>query len=101
MTILGLTLAGPLGFALAATALMLTIALALCTWRLLVGPSLSDRVVALDAISILLVAFFVVFAMASGVGSYLDVAIVMSLVAFLATVAFARFIERTIGGSDD
>jgi multicomponent Na+:H+ antiporter subunit F len=74
---------------------MVTLAGALIVWRLLRGPTLSDRVVALDALSLLLVSFIVRYSVASGVGAYLDAAIVLSLVAFLGTVAFARFIERT------
>lgn len=101
MMVLGLSLSGPLGWSLMIAAGMVTLAGALIVWRLLSGPSLSDRVVALDALSLLLVSFLVLFSVASGVGAYLDVAIVLSLVAFLGTVAFARFVERTTGGRDD
>lgn len=95
MTVIGLSLGGPLGWALMISAGMVTLAGALIVWRLLRGPTLSDRVVALDALSLLLVSFIVLYSVASGVGAYLDAAIVLSLVAFLGTVAFARFIERT------
>ncbi|WP_316015411.1 monovalent cation/H+ antiporter complex subunit F [Roseobacter sp. HKCCA0434] len=96
MIVLGLSLSGPLGWALMIGAAMMSLAGLLIVWRLLTGPSLSDRVVALDALSLLLVAFLVLFTLASRVGAYLDAAIVLSLVAFLGTVAFARFIERTV-----
>ncbi len=62
--------------------------------RLVRGPSLPDRVVALDLITILAVAFSALFAIAADEPAYLDVAIALALVAFLATVAFARFAER-------
>ena len=64
--------------------------------RLVKGPSLPDRVVALDMLTILIVAFCGVFAIASGDRAFLDVAIVMALVGFLATVALARFAERRL-----
>ena len=62
--------------------------------RLARGPSLADRVVALDLVTILAVAFSALFAISSGNAAFLDVAIALALVAFLATVAFARFAER-------
>lgn len=62
--------------------------------RLACGPSMPDRVVALDLITVLAVAFCAVYAIASEEPAFLDVAIALALVAFLATVAFARFVER-------
>lgn len=101
MTVLGLALSGPLGWSIMISTGMIVIAGALIVWRLLTGPSLSDRVVALDALSLLLVSFLVLYSVASGVGAFLDVAIVLSLAAFLGTVAFARFVQRTIGEEDE
>ena len=74
---------------------LLLLALALCFFRLLRGPSLADRVVALDVLNILAVAYCALLAMASGRAVYLDAAIALALVAFLVTVAFARFVERS------
>ncbi len=62
--------------------------------RLIKGPSLPDRVVALDMMTVLIVAFCGLFALLSRETAFLDVAIVMALVGFLATVALARFVER-------
>ena len=73
---------------------LLMLAMVLAFLRLARGPSLPDRVVALDLITILAVAFSALFAIASGNPAFLDVAIALALVAFLATVAFARFAER-------
>lgn len=92
---------GILGAALAATTLCLIVALLASAWRLLAGPSLPDRVVALDTISVLLVVFLVVFKMISGVNAYIYAAIGLALIAFLATVAFAHYIDRTRGDSDE
>ena len=52
---------GVLGVALAVTTLCLIVALLAAAWRLLTGPTLADRVVALDLVSMLLVVFLVVF----------------------------------------
>lgn len=62
--------------------------------RLVLGPTLADRVVALDLVTMIIVVLLTLFGMAVGDSAYLDAAIALGLVAFLATVAFARFIER-------
>lgn len=78
-------------FALAA----LLISIALTLMRLIKGPAAADRIVALDLISILIVAFTAAYSVYSGETSFLDVAIGYALIAFLGTVALARFLMRT------
>jgi multisubunit Na+/H+ antiporter MnhF subunit len=73
---------------------MTSLALALGFVRLLKGPTLADRVVALDLVTMLLVVTLTLFAMWTGEAAYLDAALPLALVAFLATVAFARYIDR-------
>lgn len=86
---------GPiLSMALDAAFVLIMAAIVLAFLRLVRGPSLPDRVVALDLVTILAVAFCGLFAIFSGEPAFLDVAIALALVAFLATVAFARFTER-------
>ncbi len=63
-------------------------------WRLVLGPSLPDRVVALDMMTVAIVAFCGLAAAQSGDPAFLDVALALALVGFLATVALARFAER-------
>ena len=92
---------GFVGIAANITAMMIFLSIILATVRLIRGPSLSDRVVALDLISILLVAFLVVFAFASSVQAYLDAALALALVGFLGTVAFARLINQEGDIEDD
>ncbi|MEQ5801033.1 monovalent cation/H+ antiporter complex subunit F [Halomonas sp. H10-9-1] len=78
---------------------LMALALCLTFVRLWRGPSLPDRVVALELFSSILVGFIGVVAIATDVASLLDVAIVMALMAFMATIGFARFLER--GGPRD
>jgi multicomponent Na+:H+ antiporter subunit F len=73
---------------------MLSIAAFLAFIRLVRGPSLPDRVVALDLIAAVTVGFIAVYAIDTGEHVFLDVAIVVALITFLGTVAFARYIER-------
>jgi multicomponent Na+:H+ antiporter subunit F len=62
--------------------------------RLVRGPSLPDRVVALDFITAVAVAASGVWAIATGNPVFLDVAMVLALISFVGTVAFARYLER-------
>lgn len=73
---------------------MVFISVACALWRLAKGPSLPDRVVALDMMTVAIVAFCGLAAVRSGDAAFLDVALVLALVGFLATVALARFAER-------
>jgi multicomponent Na+:H+ antiporter subunit F len=84
---------GFLEFAAVGAALMILIALFCAFLRLLRGPTLADRVVALDFVSMLLVAFLTVLALAARRDAFLDAALALALVGFLATVAFARYVE--------
>ena len=70
------------------------ISFALTVYRLLRGPTFADRVVALDMLALLGIAFIGTIAVAAEEYAYLDVAIALALVTFLATVAFARYIYR-------
>lgn len=65
--------------------------------RLIRGPSLPDRVVALDMMTVLIVAFCGLAAIRFEEPAFLDVALVLALVGFLATVALARYAERYKG----
>jgi multicomponent Na+:H+ antiporter subunit F len=99
--ILATVQSGVYGLALVVCAFCVLVGLLAAAWRLLVGPTLADRVVALDLVSGLLIVFIVLFRMVSGVGAYIYVAIGLALIAFLATVAFAHYIDRSTGDSDD
>jgi multicomponent Na+:H+ antiporter subunit F len=62
--------------------------------RLLRGPDLANRVVAVDLLSALGVGIAGAAAVLSGDPVYLDVALVLALISFLGTVAFARYAEQ-------
>ena len=64
------------------------------TARLLWGPTLADRVVALDVVLISLMGAIAVYAADSGSTVYLDLLVVIAIVGFTATVAASRFIEH-------
>lgn len=62
--------------------------------RLILGPSLPDRVVALDLISTLVIGIVAVEIVLSGQAVLLSVVMVLALVSFLGTIAFAHYLER-------
>lgn len=73
--------------------IMITVAIVITVIRLILGPSLPDRVVALDLLGILAVSFIAIYSLATGREVFLDAALALALVSFLGTVAFARYIE--------
>ena len=74
---------------------VLLISILLVLVRLVRGPAAADRIVALDLMSILIVAFLATYSVFAREISFLDVAIGYALVAFLGTVALSRFLMRS------
>jgi multicomponent Na+:H+ antiporter subunit F len=66
--------------------------------RLLRGPALADRVIALDVVLISLMGAIAVGAAETGTTTYLDLLVVITIVGFTATVAASRFIEHESPG---
>ena len=72
----------------------LSLGLLLTIIRLVRGPTLPDRILALDLITTLALGFIVLVAILTGFHLYLDIAISLGLVGFLSTVALARYVLR-------
>ena len=64
--------------------------------RLLKGPSLPSRVIALDMMSVLGIGIIVIYAVLTDQPVFVDVAGVLALVSFLGTIAFAEYVERRL-----
>ena len=88
MTIASEILSWSITLALALTSLSFL----LTVLRVVLGPSLPDRVLGLDMLVSVAIGFMALFSIKSGYALYIDIAIALGLVGFLATVAFARFI---------
>jgi multicomponent Na+:H+ antiporter subunit F len=73
---------------------MLAVAAGLTFIRLAKGPTLPDRVIAIDLIGVVLVCVLVLMAGVTAQQAFLDVAMVIALISFVGTVAYARYIER-------
>ena len=76
------------------TLVMLGVALVIAFIRLVKGPTLPDRIVAMDLFGMLVVGLIVVLAGSSRVRATLDAALVIALIGFLGTIAYATYIER-------
>ncbi len=74
--------------------LMLTLALLLNLWRLLRGPALPDRVLALDTVYINSLALLVVVGMQLRNSEYFEIALLIGLLGFIGTVVLAKFVLR-------
>jgi multicomponent Na+:H+ antiporter subunit F len=74
------------------TLALLMAALVLTSIRVIIGPTLADRVLALDQLISIAIGFIAVIGIKTGFGLYIDIALALGLVGFLATTAFARYI---------
>ena len=81
--------------ALVSLALMM-ISLFLTFVRLARGPSTPDRIVALDLITVITIGIIVSYIFLTKQVVFLYAAVILALIAFLGTVAYARFLERSV-----
>ncbi|MEC0169296.1 Na(+)/H(+) antiporter subunit F1 [Paenibacillus graminis] len=73
---------------------ILALAMLACLYRLIQGPTRSDRIVALDTIGIHLLAVIAVLGMQQRTEDYIDIVLVIGILTFIGTAALSRYIER-------
>lgn len=73
---------------------MLGVGMLLTFWRIARGPTVMDRIVALDLFAALIMAQLVTLVLSSGFVSYLNAAAAIAVISFIATVALARYLEK-------
>jgi multicomponent Na+:H+ antiporter subunit F len=71
---------------------LLGLAMAGAIVRIVIGPTLADRILGLDTVTVLAVGIIGLFAVRTGLTLYADIAIAVALVGFLSTAAFARYL---------
>jgi multicomponent Na+:H+ antiporter subunit F len=86
--------AGFLDWSITIALVVLSLSLLLTVVRVVLGPTLPDRVLALDMLVAVAIGFISVLGIRTREALYADIAIALGLVGFLATVAFARFILK-------
>lgn len=72
----------------------LALSVVLAVYRVLRGPSWGDRITGFDFLGVSLAALIVVLALKTGLTSFLDVALIVSILGFLSTVALSRYLLR-------
>lgn len=95
-----MTSAAFLAWSLEAAIALILLGMTFAFLRLLRGPSLPDRVVALDLVTTLVVTFVGAFSIKSGQSALMDVIVAVALIAFLATLAYARYTAQRPWSSD-
>ncbi|MFD1335395.1 Na(+)/H(+) antiporter subunit F1 [Oceanobacillus iheyensis] len=75
---------------------IMAITLALLFIRVIIGPSIPDRILALDAIGVTLVGFIGIIMIKQDTIVYSDVVLLLSILAFVGTFALSKFLERGV-----
>lgn len=81
--------------------IIMALSLAGLIYRMIKGPSLHDRVVALDTFGIMLMGMIALIATMIGTVHYIVVILLVGILAFLSTLAFAKYLERGVIVHDD
>jgi multicomponent K+:H+ antiporter subunit F len=83
---------GPIAFVMPLVIAMLVLAMAACGWRLLLGPTRVDRILALDTLYINTIAVLVAGGIATNSALYFEGALVIALLGFVGTVAVTKYL---------
>lgn len=75
---------------------LLTISIVIALYRIIKGPSLPDRVLALDSVSYIIIGIVAVLSVYLDSEAYLETILLLGIIAFLGTIALSRFIERGV-----
>lgn len=73
---------------------MIGLSLLLNLWRLLVGPSVPDRILALDTMYINSIALIILYGMNMGTALYFEAALLIAMLGFVSTVAVCKYLLR-------
>ena len=71
---------------------MISLALLLNLWRLLIGPSIPDRILALDTMFINSIALIILYGLLMGSPLYFEAALLIAMLGFVSTVAVCKFL---------
>lgn len=70
------------------------LAMLCCLYRVIVAPGLTDRMLALDTLTINVIALITLFGILHGTSAYFEAALIFAMFGFVSTVAFAKFALR-------
>ncbi|GGI90359.1 monovalent cation/H+ antiporter complex subunit F [Legionella impletisoli] len=83
--------------------LLIILAAIFCFTRLVLGPGIPDRVVALDLVANVIMASIALYSVYTHQAIYLDIVVALALVMFLSSTMYAYYLERkrNVGKEDD
>lgn len=81
---------------LSVSLILFGVAIAITFIRLMIGPSFPDRVIAMDTIGVNLISTIAIVSILFDTKAFLEVILVLGILAFISTIAFSKFIERGV-----
>ena len=76
--------------------IILSVSILITLVRFIIGPSLSDRVISLELIALIIIGIIAIYSMVTDEPVFIDIAVIISLISFLGTIAFAYYLEKRI-----
>ena len=83
-------------FMLTTAIILFSITIGIAVLRIILGPSMPDRVLALDVIGVNLIAIIAVTSIIQNTKAYLEVILILGILSFIGTIAYAKFVERGV-----
>lgn len=83
-----------IGYALIFAFACFGLALLMNLWRVMTGPELSDRILALDTMVINAIALLILYGILRGTAVYFEASLLFAMVGFISTVAYCRYLLR-------
>ncbi|MFJ5792585.1 Na(+)/H(+) antiporter subunit F1 [Lysinibacillus sp. NPDC093197] len=75
---------------------LFSVSIALSLYRVIKGPSMPDRAIALDTIGINLLSAIAIVSIVLKTKAYLEAILILGILAFIGTIAFTKYIERGV-----
>ena len=75
---------------------LFSMTIAIAVIRIILGPSMPDRVIGLDMIGVNLIAMIAVISIMLNTKAFLEVILILGILSFIGTIAFSKFIERGV-----
>ena len=76
--------------------ILFAIAIGMAVLRIILGPSMPDRVLALDVIGVNLIASIAVISVLMNTMAFLEAILILGILSFIGTIAYSKFIERGV-----
>lgn len=73
---------------------VLSVSILLVFYRFLIGPTISDRIIAVDLLVTIGIGIIAVYSILTNQPTFLDIALILGLIAFLGTVAYSTYLEK-------